>query len=257
MAWLHELKWPEVHDYLQEKQTILLPMGSTEQHGRHAPLGTDTFIAEHLAKDAAERAGVLCAPPLYFGWSPQHLILPGTISIEAPVLERLLYCVIRSLAKHGFRNFIVINGHRITNLPWMQIGADMAQGELEVSVVIFDPAYMQKEILRQMEMGYVAHSEQFETSHMLWIKPGLIDLTQAVDATEGEPTLNNADPAYPGDTLCYVPNSIAKMERFAVQTGGSGGRPTKSTPELGKRLHEHLVGRLVQVIEGMESGKLT
>jgi creatinine amidohydrolase len=257
MFWLQELKWPEVQNYLQKKDLILLPIGSTEQHGRHAPLGTDSFIAEYLARDAAEITSVLCAPPLYYGWSPQHLILPGTISIDASVLERFLFCEIRSLSKHGFKNFIVINGHRITNLPWMQIGAEMAQSELGVNVVIFDPAYMLKEELRELEMGYIAHSEQFETSQMLYLRPDLIDLTQAVDLPESEASMSEADPAYYGDSLVYVPNTISKMERFATLTGGNSGQPTKSTPELGERLHKHLVKRLVQVIELMNRDELS
>jgi creatinine amidohydrolase len=61
--WLQDLRWPEVEAYLAHDDTILLPVGSTEQHGRHLPLRTDTTEASEVAKAVAERTGVLVAPP--------------------------------------------------------------------------------------------------------------------------------------------------------------------------------------------------
>lgn len=257
MVWLHEMKWPDVKEYLEESDLILLPIGSTEQHGRHAPLGTDAFIAAHIADDAAQRTSTVCAPPLYFGWSPHHLVLPGTISIDADVLQRFLFCEVRSLARHGFRNFVIINGHRITNLPWMQIGADEAQSQLGVRVFIFDPAHMQKELVRELDIGYIGHSSKFETSEMMHILPDMIDLSLAIDSPEAEqPSFTETDPAYPGDALCYVPNTLARMERIAEETGGSVGQPSSSTRALGERIHDHLVRRLVDVIEWIRTGSI-
>ncbi len=249
MTWLHELTWPDVSAYLQEKQSILLPVGSTEQHGRHAPLGTDTLIATRLAEDAARRTHLLCAPPLAFGWSPHHLVLPGTISIRPAVLQELLFDIIESLARHGFRRFIVINGHRVTNVPWLQLAAQRAQSQLEVAVAIFDPAYMQKEIASELGFGPLGHAEELETSQMMHLFPTMIDLQQAVDSKEHQRKLYHVDPRIALDTLCYVPSTLKQMEAIAAETGGSTGRPTQSDADLGRRLHEHLVARLVEVIE--------
>ena len=146
MPWLHEMKWPDVEVYLNHDDRIVLPVGSTEQHGRHAPLGTDTLIAIRLAEDASTHCGVPVAPPLYFGWSPHHLALPGSISIRPSILQGLLYDVAGSLAEHGFKRFLVVNGHRVANLPWIQIAAEAIQRELGLRVAIFDPAYMQRDI---------------------------------------------------------------------------------------------------------------
>lgn len=249
MSWLHELKWPDIHAYLQENDTILLPVGSTEQHGRHAPLGTDTMIAMRLAEDAAARTQVLCAPALPYGWSPHHLALPGSVSIRPSVLQELLFDVIQSLALHGFKRFIVVNGHRVTNLPWLQLAAQQAQSKLGVAVAIFDPAYMQKEIATTLGFGPLGHAEELETSQMMHLFPELIDLAQAVDSPEHYRPLYEVDPRYTVDTLCYVPSTLQQMEVIAAETGGSTGKPTRSSAELGRQLHEHLVGRLVQVIE--------
>ena len=228
---------------------ILLPVGSTEQHGPHAPLGTDTMIATCLAEDAARRTHVLCAPPLSFGWSPHHLALPGSISIRPGVLQSLLYDVIASLAQHGFKQFIVVNGHRITNLPWLQLAAQQAQSELAVSVLIFDPAYMQKEIASELGFGPLGHAEELEISQMMHLYPTLIDLSKAIDSTGHDRPLYQVDPRFGGDTLCYVPSTLQKMQAIASETGGSTGKPTRSNAEAGKRLHEHLVNRLVEVVK--------
>ncbi len=249
--WLQDMKWPDVTEYLRDKDVILLPVGSTEQHGRHAPLGTDTFIASRLAEDAARRASVICAPPLAFGWSPHHLVLPGTISIRPTTLQELLMDVIHSLARHGFAKFIVVNGHRITNLPWMQLAAQQAQSELNVTVVIFDPAYMAKEIASPLGFGTIGHADELETSQMLHLLPHLIDLDRAVDSPDDARPLYHVDPRSNQDTLCYVPSTLTHMQRVAEETGGSTGRPTRSRADLGQRLHEHLVSRLVAVIESV------
>jgi len=94
------------------------------------------------------------------------MALPGTVSIRPEILIKLLYDEIESLAKHGFKNFIPINGHRIINFIWMQIAAGRAQGKLGVKVVIFDPAYMQKEIANKLGFGAIGHAEESEGSEI-------------------------------------------------------------------------------------------
>jgi len=257
MPWLHEMRWPEVKEYLEERNIILLPIGSTEQHGRHGPLGTDSFVAIQLAEDASKEADVISAPPLFFGWSPHHMILPGTISIEPSVLISFLFEEIRSLSVHGFKNFVVINGHRITNLPWMQIAAQKAQSELGVRVVIFDPAYMSKEIASELGFGPIGHAEEAEISQMLYIRPDLVKLDEAVDSVGDRMhirLLYHVDPRATEDTLVYVPSTLSQMEKVVEETGGNTGKPSKARVGLGQRLHEHLLKRLLEVIKEMERG---
>jgi creatinine amidohydrolase len=251
MVSLQDMKWPEVQDCLGRQAAVLLPVGSTEQHGRHAPLGTDTFIAMRLAEDAARRTGAVCAPALPFGWSPHHLVLPGTISVRAAVLQELLIDTIRSMAAHGFARFVVVNGHRITNLPWMQLAAHHAQSTLDVTVVIFDPAYMAKEVAPSLGFGMIGHADELETSQLLFLRPDLVDLTRAVDSPGHARRLYHVDPRAGQDTLCYVPSTRAQMQRVAEETGGSTGNPTRARADLGRRLHEHLVDRLVETIESI------
>jgi creatinine amidohydrolase len=252
---LEECSWKDVETYLKKDKRIILPVGSTEQHGVFAPLGTDTYVAKALADDAARQAGVLVAPPLWFGWSPHHLVKPGTLSVRAEVLIEMLSDVIGSLAEHGFAKFVVVNGHRIVNIPWMQITAERVQRTLGVKVALFDPAYMSKEIAAKLGFGSIGHSEEIEISHMCHCHPDLVLLDEAADNPHGETPLYHLDPQDRRDTLCYVPATRSALQAVFDETGDTiTGRPTKATSEKGKAYHEHLVMRLVQVLE-MLKGK--
>ncbi len=247
---LQDNTWKDVAAYLETDNRIMLPIGSTEQHGVFAPLGTDTYAAKSLAEEAGEKTGVMTAPPLWYGWSPHHLARPGTVTIRAEVLIEVLYDMIESLSEHGFKNFIVINGHRIVNISWMQIAAERSQRKLGVSVALFDPAFMSKEVVKKLEFGPIGHAEEIEISHMLHYRPDLINLATAKDNPHQEKALYYLDPKDPRDTLCYVPATRKHLENIYKATGDSvGGCPTKSTAEKGRVYHEHLVMRLIQILE--------
>ena len=204
---LQEMTWQEFKQEVERGQVVILPMGSTEQHGGHLPLGTDTMVAIALAEGASERTGAVVAPPLWFGWSPHHMVLPGTITLSAEVLIEVGYQVIESLAKHGCKNFVVVNGHRLVNISWMQIAAERAKRLLGVQVVVFDPAYASKDIVDELGFGPLGHAEEIESSHMWYLFPELYHAERARDYVPGPTPLYNVDPRYPGDTLCYVPST--------------------------------------------------
>lgn len=248
-VWLQDMTWEDIGTIIDGGcRTILLPFGSTEQHGPHLPLGTDTMVAVTLAEDAARQAGVPVAPPLWFGWSPHHMVLPGTITIRPGILAEMAFDMIESLARHGFERFVLINGHRIVNITWLQIAGERAKRELGVSVVIFDPAYMSKSITASLGWGEVGHAEEIEGSHMMYRYPDLVHMDRAIDNPHPKKDLYSVDPSFGGDTLCYVPSSQAEMKSLTLDSRGTTGEPSKATAEGGKAYHEHLVKRLVQVI---------
>jgi creatinine amidohydrolase len=250
---LEELSWKDVETYLAKDDRIILPVGSTEQHGVFAPLGTDTFVARAIAEDAGGRCGVLVAPPLWFGWSPHHRVKPGTLSVRAEILIEMLCDVIESLAGHAFKHVVVINGHRIVNIPWMQIAAERVQRTLDVKVALFDPAYMSKEIVGELGFGAIGHGDEIEISHMCHIHPELIRLESATDNPHTETPLYYLDPQDPRDTLCYVPTTRKALQQTFEKTGDTvTGHPTRSSADEGQAYHEHLVKRLVEVLEMMK-----
>lgn len=175
---------------------------------------------------------------------------PGTITIRAEVLIEVFSDAIESLAEHGFRNFVAVNGHRLTNIPWLQIAAERAQRKLGVKVVIFDPIYMSKEIARDMGFASIGHADDCETSHMLYRYPRLMKMENAKDNPFEPEPLYHMDPREPRDTLCYVPMTPRGLKRVFDDTGDAiFGSPTAATAEKGKKYHDHLVQRLIEVLD--------
>ena len=116
LSWdLGNLSFLDVQEYLKEKDTILVPMASFEQHGPHLPIYTDTITCIEMARRVAEMNAVLHTPPIWMGYSPQHMFDPGmgrgTITVRSSVLLNLVNDVARSLIHHGFNRIIFINGH--------------------------------------------------------------------------------------------------------------------------------------------------
>lgn len=100
-CWLQTKTWPEVQEAIKKaKGVAIIPVGSVEQHSTHLPVGTDTYVAITLAECAGEETDAVVTPPLWFGWSPHHMVRPGTITIRPEPLIDLTYDSVKlSLAK--------------------------------------------------------------------------------------------------------------------------------------------------------------
>ena len=103
--------WPEVEEYLKNCQGIILPIGSTEQHGPTGAIGTDAFTAQAVALEVGRKTGVFVAPIQPFGMAEHHLGFPGTMSLKPSTLILLLNDLFLSLLRNGFQRIYLINGH--------------------------------------------------------------------------------------------------------------------------------------------------
>lgn len=111
MALLHLSTWLEVEAYLERSQGIILPIGSTEQHGPTGLIGTDAICAEAIARGVGETTQALVAPTINVGMALHHTAFPGSMSLRPSTMLLLIRDYVASLAKVGFTRFFFINGH--------------------------------------------------------------------------------------------------------------------------------------------------
>jgi creatinine amidohydrolase len=103
--------WPEVETYLQSSTGIIIPIGSTEQHGPTGLIGTDAITAAAIAQGVGEATSAIVAPTINVGMALHHLAFPGTISLRPSTLMLVVRDYLTSLTKAGFTKFFFINGH--------------------------------------------------------------------------------------------------------------------------------------------------
>jgi creatinine amidohydrolase len=107
---LHDINWMAVERYLETDDRIVLPLGSTEQHG-YLSLGVDAILAERVSVEAAEPLGVPVLPALPYGLTPYFGAYPGSPSLRAETYLRVVTELLDSLHGQGFRRFLLVNGH--------------------------------------------------------------------------------------------------------------------------------------------------
>ena len=103
--------WQDVEEYLTRRTDVVLPIGSSEQHGPSGPIGTDLIVAEELANELGEERHCAVAPALPFGVSGLHSAFPGTVSLRPMTMMALVRDAVAGLWKQGFRRFLLVNGH--------------------------------------------------------------------------------------------------------------------------------------------------
>ena len=234
---LGELTWQEAEIMMKEARAIIVPLGSTEQHGYHLPLNTDSTIADYLALEVAKRTNCLVTPTLTYGqvWSAKDF--PGTIAIQERTYINFLKDIVTSLESKSPRNIILFSGH-LGNVAPCKIAARELLDEKGFNNVyhfsyIVDMKQAAAGIMEtELWHGSGLHGGEMETSVLLRITPELVRMDKA-----------QADyPVRPPD-LDIRP--ISWIE-FAKQ--GIFGDPTKATAEKGARFIERTLQQLADLV---------
>jgi creatinine amidohydrolase len=179
---------------------LVLPLGSTEQHGPHLAMGTDTLLAVEVAESATaeldDRVGVVLAPSLPYGVSGHH-VFAGAASVRAETYQRWVMELLQSLAASGFSRFFLLNGHG-GNHDSLSVVAKTAPLELGVSVAVC--SYWNTVVGQLDDLGAIGvpgHAGMFETSLVLAVRPDLVDMSRAPSTTADPPAVW-VSPPHPG-----------------------------------------------------------
>jgi creatinine amidohydrolase len=157
---LWDANWMQIEEYLQRDDRVLVPLGSTEQHG-YLSLGVDAILAEKAAVAAADPEGVPVLPALPFGLTPTFTAYPGTVTLSPVTYDGLVRDVLSSLEHQGFRRILVVNGHG-GNEPAAAVAQDWAAGHPHCEVLFHG-------WLIEPEIWALAGSID-EVSHASWVE---------------------------------------------------------------------------------------
>ncbi|MBE3142774.1 MAG: creatininase family protein [Planctomycetes bacterium] len=221
-----ELRRTEFEQALKEDAVVIIPVGSTEQHGDHLPVNTDAsqcFTIAQRAAQAITEFPVLVLPMIWSGYSPMHMTYPGAITLKYHTFIELLTEVAVAVHAHGFRKILFLNGHGGNESIIDSLRSKLACEEHVLSLGytwwhIPQVAHEMKN-LSQHDNGAIGHAGEIETSIQLYLQPELVD----------------------GDA--------------AVWARGVAGDPSAGTREKGERLVDVAVDALSKILHDYHSDK--
>lgn len=248
------MRWEEsTSDHIgsidRQRAVVVLPVGSVEQHGKHLPVGTDSILAHRVSQAAAEAlpsVTVAVLPPPWYGFSTHHMRFPGTITLSADTLMRLVGDIVDSAVAQGFRRILVVNGHGGNGGVIDVVAANLGHrfyGKARVaSVTYFLLAREEIAQLRESEPGGMGHAGEFETAMMMHVAPKLAKMERA-------------SAKYPDPGSTYLTTDLLQaspvrtyLDFKDLSDEGVFGDPGFATPEKGAAFFDAVAAALARFI---------
>jgi creatinine amidohydrolase len=227
------LKAADINALAAREAVVIVPVGSTEQHGPHLPTQVDSLLVREIALRAARQASsetpIVVAPTVWSGLAEHHMSLGGTISLDFTTFLQLLRCVCRSLVRQGFRRILLLNGHG-GNIAALTVVVNELAVEFDVPLATTSYWPLASEAFARIleRQKTVRHACEAETSMMLAIAPDLVDMTKAVEAV-GPTSRELAE--------ITGTEAVHRWRSFKARTRhGAIGDPRTASVEKGERL---------------------
>ena len=244
---LHKMSWPEVAKAAETVELVLIPIGSTEQHGPNLGLGQDHVIANAYCERAAERLAprLLALPAIPWGISDHHMNFPGTMTLRPETFLDLLEDIIVSMRHHGFRRFLIVNGHggnqahscpspcRTSASAWTSTSSAASATTPSATTPGSRP------VAGEIPGG---HACEMESSHDYYLAPDLIREETLSLGTLDEAFMAMLEPLT--DLELEWPNAFN-----AHAPSGAKGDARKGTREVGQSLIESSIDELAEILD--------
>lgn len=241
---MEEMTWMEFNERKNDS-VVILPIGSTEQHGPHLPLCVDTVIAKEFANRLAQKINGIVAPVISYGYKSAPLsgggpLFPGTIDLNGETVIKLVYDVLAEFIKDGVKKIIVMNAH-YENEAFLLEAIDLITSEYGDQAIIIETNWwdpMPDDIINKVfnEIPFPGwafeHAAITETSLMMYFAPQMVHLDKMIDETASSIAYHR----YP-------------IERDIVPRSGVLATARTSTPEKGQIIVETVIEELVKIVE--------
>ena len=219
--------WQEVEAYLETRDGVLLPTGSTEQHGPIGLIGTDSLCAQDIAQDAGAIADAMVAPVIGYAPAPFNMSFPGTLSVSTETFGRLVEEIVDGLIHHGFSHIYVLNGHGANLKPAKKVLAGKSAKIRIKSWWDFEPV----NVLRKKWYG------DWEGMHAT---PSEIAMTQARYRKVEQANLEPPEKLSPEFIKAHAGDRHGPPDahRARFPDGRVGSHSSLATPEQGRALFD-------------------
>jgi len=248
-VFLGEMTNLEVEAFLREHDTVIVPTGSTEQHGPHGPLLTDVLVPTEVARRIAPAVGAAVAPAINYGLSYPHAGFTGVVRLRIPTFEALIEDLCVSLATAGFKRIVFLNGHYDNTYAIAYACANAAE-RLPAGVRAFPVNYWDglspDEAAEFFGPSTGLHANQGETSAVLAINPALVDMDRANAEMPPFPEVSNAAAVHTA-FFFSTPGSV-----YRATHSGTWGDAREASAEFGERYLDVVARATTRLLEDIE-----
>ncbi len=256
-----ELTWPEINEAALARKVVLLPIGSTEQHGHHLPLDVDNFLARSVCLVAARQIPqeTLVMPTIPYGYNEHAQDFPGTIHVTYEHFIEYCLDVVKSVVYAGFDRIILVDGHGSNEhlCEFIARRATVETDALIASTMWTNLSVEAFESVRESGNGGAAHACELETSAYLYLESSRVQMDKAADHYGGAAGKGGSKFLHVDLTRGWGPVKLIQWTSSATPHGVSGAA-TLATVEKGQAIVEGAAANLAAFIRefrAMEKGK--
>ncbi|MFV2065172.1 MAG: creatininase family protein [Chloroflexota bacterium] len=248
-VFLGEMTNPEVEAFLEDHDSVIVPTGSTEQHGPHGPLLTDVLVPQEIARRVAPKLEALVAPPINYGLSYPHIGFSGVVNVRIPTFMAMVEDLCASFADVGFKRIVFLNGHYDNTYAIAYACANAAErlaDDVRAFPVNYWDGMTEAQAQEFFDPATGLHANRGETSAVLAIDADLVDMDKANAEFPPFPEVTNAAPVHTAFFFSN-PGSVHRATR-----SGTWGDAREASAEFGERYLEAMADSTIRVLDDIE-----